>query len=387
MTRLIKGLILFSAIILLGMSFISCSDGGNREPTTGTLELSLIDNPGAYQEVVISIIEVQVHHETDGWVTLSGNDLNVPLQVNLLDLVGGTMAYLGATELEPGHYDQMRLILDSAENANYIVVDDVPQTLKIPSGYTTGVKLVHGFDIVAAGATELILDFDVDKSIVMAGKSGKYILKPTIKVVDTVANSVSGMVSVDGEDSPSEVKISAQSLDLDVPQDQAERVVSVASTWPDPESDTYFMYLPLLPAEAPPYNIVATLSGYFPDCEPLPSNPDGENITGEYDVPFNLSPIDVDTVTFYGRVKGLDEDEEIVISIRQENVGDCEFVEVASLSLSNMLDTDPDLFISTLPTGNYQVVIIAEDGSTLSAEWWTDVMGDQLIDLDYTPTP
>ena len=57
--------------------------------------------------------------------------------------------------------------------------------MKVPSGYESGIKLVRTFTITEGDITELILDFDAAKSIVKAGNSGKYILKPTIKVIGT----------------------------------------------------------------------------------------------------------------------------------------------------------------------------------------------------------
>ncbi|MDL1978816.1 MAG: DUF4382 domain-containing protein, partial [Deltaproteobacteria bacterium] len=58
----------------------------------------------------------------------------------------------------------------------------------------SGIKILHGFDINKGQTTELILDFDASRSIVKAGSSGKWLLKPTIKVLDTEEYSViSGM--------------------------------------------------------------------------------------------------------------------------------------------------------------------------------------------------
>ena len=62
--------------------------------------------------------------------------------------------------------------------------------LTIPSGYQTGVKLVHKFEIVPDRTVDLILDFDACASVVKAGKNGKYLLKPTIKITDAVNNAI-----------------------------------------------------------------------------------------------------------------------------------------------------------------------------------------------------
>ncbi len=52
---------------------------------------------------------------------------------------------------------------------------------------------MNGFVIVADQANELVLDFDAHRSIVEKG-NGNYGLKPTIKVLETVDNTVSGTV-------------------------------------------------------------------------------------------------------------------------------------------------------------------------------------------------
>ena len=77
-------------------------------------------------------------------------------------------------------------MVDSADNEIF---------LKVPSGGNTGIKIVGGFDIENSKSTDIILDFDAHKSVHAhpAGKSGKWILRPSIKVVETT-NSVSGMV-------------------------------------------------------------------------------------------------------------------------------------------------------------------------------------------------
>ncbi|UCD87716.1 MAG: DUF4382 domain-containing protein [Desulfobacterales bacterium] len=87
----------------------------------------------------------------------------------------------------------MRLIIADEDGENYLVVCDKCKPkedchnhdLIIPSGFQMGVKLVHPFTIQPGDTTELILDFEVAKSIVEA--DDKYLLKPTIKVMGTHA--------------------------------------------------------------------------------------------------------------------------------------------------------------------------------------------------------
>jgi hypothetical protein len=389
MAKFMKGSILLSGVILMTLALASCLGGGGSSRSTGTLDLSLIDDSGNYDQVVVTIAEVQVHHQADGWITLSGSDLHVPMQVNLLDLVNGSMAYIGASELQPGHYDQMRLILDSAEGANYIVVTEggPHENLKIPSGFQTGIKLVRGFDIAVAGSTELILDFDVNKSIVKAGNSGKYILKPTIKVVDTVTNSVSGTVREDTSgDALGGALVGAQKYD-ETAASVADRVMVAAST-PSSELESelgqYSMYLPLLPPGAPPYNIVATLEGYEPACIQLP-----DSAAGEYEASFDLIPLGdaADSkITFIATIAGLAEDpadpansQSVTISIRR-NDENCGMIEVASFNLGNVADEE----LVTLPVGAYLVVVTSDDVQVPDPFEVTGTTAAPQIDLDFT---
>ena len=123
-----------------------------------------------------------------------------PKTYNLLKLVNGVTEAIGSEEFSSGKYNQVRLIIgnspelennllgDPHPEANYLILDDridTIQPLKIPSGFQTGIKLVHPFTVDEGKVNELVLDFDASRSVVKAGNSGKYILKPTIKVIET----------------------------------------------------------------------------------------------------------------------------------------------------------------------------------------------------------
>jgi hypothetical protein len=196
-----KALIL-AAALAVGLSACGVSGDG-----TGRLSLSLIDKPTHdYKAVFVTIQDVYVHAESDAegsWTKI----LDVNRTIDLLTLANGVREELGMVDLAPGHYTQMRLMIgtsnatDPALPANYIVdTKDQIQSLKIPSGVQSGIKLVQGFDINASSTTRLIFDFDVAASIVAAGNSGKYILRPTIHQIDDTQTRtiVKGFVK-DGE--------------------------------------------------------------------------------------------------------------------------------------------------------------------------------------------
>ena len=407
MNRLVNFITGMALFLLLGITLVSCSGGGSGTVGSsgdsgigggniGTLRLGLTDGPppkDTYDAIYVTIKEIRVNHEHNGWETLSGPELNLPQTFNLLELVNGIIADLGAVELEAGHYNQMRLMLgeepDDALNIrdehhdhpNYLILegDDEQIPLKVPSGYQTGIKLVKGFDIEHKGSTELLFDFDALKSIVKAGKSGKYLLKPTIKVIESRTFSVEGYVE-DNEETPIQgANVSAQVYDPEVedPKDEITEAARASSN----ENGYYFMYLPILQRVL---NIVATMDGYLPECQVLDS---GEGVEGimAYFMDFALTPADA-TGTFKGSVSGLTEvDDTATFSIRQMDAT-CGMIEVASRSAVNTTEGPPDYFDPIiLPVGNYEVVVSAE--GEVTQVWTIEVAADAETVLDvFYPT-
>ena len=368
MNKLFNKLMYVLAVFLTVILLISCGGGGSGSSGgtggTGTLELGLTDAAtNDYQAVYVTIAEVRVKKQGEGEEEAGWQTVMMPGQTyNLLELVNGVIATLGAGELEVGQYGQIRLILDEqpddSENilnethpyANYLIDgEDNPIELKVPSGFQTGIKIVKGFSIVASQATELILDFDAARSIVQAGKSGKRLLKPIIKVLETVDNSVSGMVN-DGVDPIGGALISAQIFNsgaLD-PKDE----VIVESTTVSTEEGAYKLFLP-----PDTYNIVATRDGYLPACQEVEAQ-----FFEEYNADFSLLA-ETEIITISGTVSGLtNEEAAALLSIRQTiNCGSGNVtIEVASVSVAN--DTTSDGI--ALPAGIYDVVVSADGEET-----------------------
>lgn len=398
----ITGVALF---FLLGIALVSCSGGGsgmvgNTGDTNsgnsgigggniGTLSLGLTDGPpprDTYEAIYVTIKEIRVNHEDKGWETLNGPDLNLPQTFNLLELVNGIIADLGAVELEAGHYNQMRLMLgtepvgEQHNYPNYLILkgDDEQIPLKVPSGYQTGIKLVKGFDIEHKGSTELVLDFDALKSIVKAGKSGKYLLKPTIKVIESVTYSVEGYVEENGETQLEGANVSAQAYDPEAgdPKDEVTEAARATSN----QNGYYFMYLPILKRVL---NIVATMDGYLPECQMLDSSETG--IMG-YVRDFTLIPADA-TGTLTGSVRGLaGNDDSATFSIRKWDDTCDSMIEVASRSVINTTAEPADYFDPiTLPVGTYEVIVSAE--GEVTQVWTIEVAAETETVLDvFFPT-
>ena len=185
-----KLIYVFPVVFLL--FYTGCSNDNSTGPApnkNGELKLTMVDSPANYDAVNIVVTRVEVHmaNDTSGWVVVNP----VPHTYDLLQLVNGASVVLGDTSLVPGHYTQIRLIIGDSSN---VVVNGVPFPLIIPSGFQTGIKLNHEFDITAGNLYELLLDFNADRSIHLNG-TGQYILDPVIRVEPVVTSgSISGQV-------------------------------------------------------------------------------------------------------------------------------------------------------------------------------------------------
>ena len=178
----------FACAVLLGLA--GCSkDSPSETANSSKLEVRLIDGPGDFRKVVLDVRQVEVHlkeeKDLDGWQMLSFT----PQAVNVLDYVNGRSALLVSEDFAPGDLKEIRLILGPN---NYVVGRDGQQyDLKTPSGQTSGVKLkLEKATLVARQTYQLVLDFDVAKSVVERGnwkpgndKNERYLLKPVIRVV------------------------------------------------------------------------------------------------------------------------------------------------------------------------------------------------------------
>ncbi len=357
-----KSLLFF--LILVVLTFTACGGGGGGSGSSGngTLSLSLQDaSSDDYQAVYVTIKEVQVHLGGDENVDSNWKVVANPnTTYNLLDLANGVREKLGLAELEPGDYTQMRLIIenqnpDSSLNIfsephpfpNYVIMlDDTIHQLKVPSGYQTGVKIVQGFEINSNQTTELILDFDASKSVVKAGNSNKWLLKPTIKVLEVSDYSIiRGTVTEEGTDNPIVgASVSAQVFD-GAAADEANQVVVHAATITD-ENGAYSLFI-----EPGTYNIVVSAAGYQPKCLSVTTSA-GDALSG---IDFVLTPSEANgTVEGSISIPGSNTDQYATLSFRQvlSNGTEDVTVEVKSVNVADSTE-----FSESLPPDDYRAVV------------------------------
>jgi hypothetical protein len=186
------GLITLSAFALFAFILSSCSES-DEGAKYARLEIRLTDAPGDYEEVNVDIQGLQVHASSGegegGWISV---DVNKGVY-NLLELTGGLDVLLGTAELPPGRISQIRLILG---DNNSLKVNGNTVALKTPSAQQTGLKVNVHADLVAGVTYTVLLDFDAARSVVKAGNSGMYLLKPVIRgIVEATAGAISGTLS------------------------------------------------------------------------------------------------------------------------------------------------------------------------------------------------
>jgi len=196
--------ILTTCLLVISAAFIGCNtvnSNGNGSKTTGRMNVKLTDAPGNYDAVYIHINKVLIKADSttsdsassnnNGWITLS----NKSQTVDLLKLRNGNTIQIGNKKLAAGTYSQIRFVLGSG---NQVVVNGKTHSLTTPSAQQSGLKLNINANIEANKIYNLLIDFNANKSIVEAGNSNKFLLKPVLRAVNLQATAtLSGTVKPD----------------------------------------------------------------------------------------------------------------------------------------------------------------------------------------------
>jgi hypothetical protein len=176
-------------LIIVGCEKNTTSVANQTSKTS--LKLYLTDSPATmYDSVNITFSEVSVHHDSS-WITL----MDTLMTVNLLDLTNGHTILFGSADVPSGHYTQIRLKIRDA----YVVIDGQKRSMTMPSGATSGLKFGPEFTVSEGSSYQMVVDFDVHRSIVRMGPrfhTRGYKLKPRIRICPmAITRAISGTIT------------------------------------------------------------------------------------------------------------------------------------------------------------------------------------------------
>lgn len=387
--------LLLLAVVIAGLA--ACSAGGSN---TGRLSMSLTDKPGTeFDAVFVTIKEIAVHKDTDAegvWNTI----LQVNQTFELTALSNGVRKELGIVDLEPGHYTQMRLMIGTDpiapyQYANFVVDKNGGEfPMKVPSGVQTGLKIIQGFDINANSTTELVFDFDATRSVVVAGNSGKYLLKPTIHMIDDTQTRtiIQGTVKTVDQTALPGAEVSLQTFDSSI-TDPKDQVSVYSSTLTDPSGAYMFWFLDI--PEPKTFNVVATDWAAATDYAPAWSQIAGAVNGNVYTVDFQLPAApEVGTLGLKAIVVDADTDKDpdpetvVTISIRKiSDLAGAPLVEVKSVPIVGYDDeyllTEITAVDVKLPVGDYTVVASTPGRTTIVKTISVTKAGPNALDFSF----
>lgn len=198
-----------------------CGGGSSSGVPSGTgtssLSVALVDGPfrtsgGTVTAVNIAVSKVEAVGAS-GVQTIA--TFSPAQQINLLSYTTqSSPLQLGTASIPAGQYQQLRLVLDLSNASNTsVVINGTTYPLTIPSatgpsGFanatttdsgdgpgTAGIKVNVGLTAQAGQSYGFVIDFNAAESIVSAGASGQYFMKPVlVAAAQSLAGAIAGVV-------------------------------------------------------------------------------------------------------------------------------------------------------------------------------------------------
>lgn len=163
-----KNILLLVLLAAIAITWQACE---KSEKPSGRLVVYITDDPfpiEMIEKASIRVFKFEAHpmnyEEDEGMVILSEDTV----AYNLVKLRNGVVESLIDSELPAGKYDYFRLYVDEA---SLKIFDGESFNVKVPSGSTSGIKvIVDPSVVVTEGLTsEFVLDIDLSKSFVLNG--------------------------------------------------------------------------------------------------------------------------------------------------------------------------------------------------------------------------
>lgn len=177
--------------LIISINLLACGGSSDdtsmgRASSTGALTLNITDAViDDAKEVWVEFSGVSLQPSNDTSIDITFNSVK---KINLLALQGTLYTDLVDEAVVPtGTYDWIRLHVNAMEDGifdSYIkLVDGNVYELNVPSGSQSGLKINTGFEVIANKRLNMMVDFDLRKSITVS--SGKYKLSPVLRLVNT----------------------------------------------------------------------------------------------------------------------------------------------------------------------------------------------------------
>jgi hypothetical protein len=187
------------SILFLSILSLVCINGCNQpsDNAPSTLNISLVDSPGDYEEVNIEIDSVQVKFQDNDWTSLKDFKSGI---YNLLDYTAGHELFVTSQQMPSTMLTQIRVMLGGN---NSVVVHGTTYKLVTPGGTESGYKIVVNQALDPGKDVQMVIDFDASSSV--RESSGIYLLRPVIKAYNKSATG-----SISGKVFPEDLNISIQ---------------------------------------------------------------------------------------------------------------------------------------------------------------------------------
>jgi hypothetical protein len=180
---------IFAGLVLASL-LLGCGEEGGLK---GTLKISITDAPIDDDQVkAVNLTITNIEGLQNGtWKAF--RNFEQPVGVNLLAYTGGKSVLLIDQFATPGEFSSIKLTLNMANRNSSLIVspqsnvvfkNGTSTSIYMPEGKAPEVILEKSIGIHSRGITDITLDFDLRKSILI-NDAGEYILDPVVRFVET----------------------------------------------------------------------------------------------------------------------------------------------------------------------------------------------------------